>query len=145
MLDRGEHGERTVRFDAGNADIYTELDRYGHMPLPPYIHRDDSETDRTRYNTVYAAVTGSVAAPTAGLHFTPEILEAVQAKGASVASVTLHVGLGTFAPLHAETTEEVRLHGERYRGVRFRYRNDPGGPTSHRGRHNCSEDARDSL
>src|SRR4051794_9170828 len=114
VLDRGEHGERTVRFDAGHADIYAELDRYGHMPLPPYIHRADTETDRTRYNTVYAAVTGSVAAPTAGLHFTPEVLEAVRAKGASVASVTLHVGLGTFAPLHVETTEEVRLHSERY-------------------------------
>src|SRR3954452_17318256 len=96
VLDRGEHGERTVRFTAVNGDIYTELDRYGHMPLPPYIRRADAAADRTRYNTVYAAVTGSVAAPTAGLHFTPEVLEAVQATGATVASVTLHVGLGTF-------------------------------------------------
>ncbi len=114
VLDRAEHGERTVRFEGEGGDIYAELDRYGHMPLPPYIHRPDRPEDRGRYNTVFAAVTGSVAAPTAGLHFTPEILERVRAAGAHTAQVTLHVGLGTFAPLHVEAVEDVRLHSERY-------------------------------
>ncbi len=83
------------------------------MPLPPYIHRPDSPEDRERYQTVFAKQTGSVAAPTAGLHFTPEILDACRAAGASIAEVTLHVGLGTFQPIHAENVEEVRLHSER--------------------------------
>jgi len=115
VLDRAEHGERTVRFDASaGSDIYAELDRYGHMPLPPYIHREDRPGDRARYNTVFATVTGSVAAPTAGLHFTPEVLSQCEDQGAQIARVTLHVGLGTFAPLHADTVEEVKLHSERY-------------------------------
>ena len=83
------------------------------MPLPPYIRRDDVEEDRERYQTVFARERGSVAAPTAGLHFTPQMLEAIAASGVEVARVTLHVGLGTFAPLRVENVEEVRLHREK--------------------------------
>ena len=84
------------------------------MPLPPYIHREDRAGDRERYQTVYARERGSVAAPTAGLHFTPEILDEIRARGVEVASVTLHVGLGTFQPVRVERVEDVRLHAERY-------------------------------
>ena len=90
------------------------LDRVGHTPLPPYIRRPDTEADRERYQTVYARERGSVAAPTAGLHFTPEILDRCRAAGAEIARVTLHVGLGTFQPLHTEVMEEVQLHKERF-------------------------------
>ncbi len=90
------------------------LDEIGHMPLPPYIHRDDADADRERYQTVFARERGSVAAPTAGLHFTPQMLDALAAKGVEIARITLHVGLGTFAPLRVERVDEVRLHRERY-------------------------------
>jgi S-adenosylmethionine:tRNA ribosyltransferase-isomerase len=113
ILERAEHGERVIRFDQ-TGDIFAELSRYGHMPLPPYIRRSDRPQDRDRYNTVFASQTGSVAAPTAGLHFTPQALEACRAAGARIEHVTLHVGLGTFAPLHADTIEQVTLHSERY-------------------------------
>jgi S-adenosylmethionine:tRNA ribosyltransferase-isomerase len=84
------------------------------MPLPPYIRRDDADADRERYQTVFSREPGSVAAPTAGLHFTPQTLDALAAKGVEVARITLHVGLGTFAPLRVERVDEVRLHRERY-------------------------------
>ena len=84
------------------------------MPLPPYIHRDDAEDDRTRYQTIYANQPGSAAAPTAGLHFTPEILNALQTKGVQVETLTLHVGLGTFQPVRAEFLADIRLHAEHY-------------------------------
>jgi S-adenosylmethionine:tRNA ribosyltransferase-isomerase len=113
VLDRGDHGERTIRF-TGETNLLAEIERIGHVPLPPYIRREDRPEDRDRYQTVYAERTGSVAAPTAGLHFTPNVLNRCQAAGAGVARVTLHVGLGTFAPLHVETLEEVKLHFERY-------------------------------
>jgi S-adenosylmethionine:tRNA ribosyltransferase-isomerase len=113
VLERGDHGLRTLRFEAEDG-VFTELDRCGHVPLPPYIRRPDRPEDRGRYNTVYADVRGSVAAPTAGLHFTPDILEACRAAGATVQYVTLHVGLGTFAPLHADAVEDVELHSECY-------------------------------
>jgi S-adenosylmethionine:tRNA ribosyltransferase-isomerase len=113
VLERGQFGERLLEF-APVDDFFAILDRIGHMPLPPYIHRDDAEADRERYQTVFAQERGSVAAPTAGLHFTDEILDTVAANGVEVARVTLHVGLGTFAPLHVERVEEVRLHRERY-------------------------------
>lgn len=114
VLDRAEHGQRTIRFPRGGAALLEEIERVGHVPLPPYIRRPDRPEDRSRYQTVYAESTGSVAAPTAGLHFTPEVLGACRANGADVARVTLHVGLGTFAPLHVETLDEVKLHFERY-------------------------------
>ena len=113
ILARGEFGERTLRFDL-SGDIYEALERIGHVPLPPYIHRSDRPDDRERYQTVFARETGSVAAPTAGLHFTPAILDECRRAGADVARVTLHVGLGTFQPLHSEVVEEGRLHSEFY-------------------------------
>ena len=113
VLERGQFGERLLRFEPVE-DFFAVLERIGHMPLPPYIHRDDADADRERYQTVYSHERGSVAAPTAGLHFTPEVLEALEAKGVEIARVTLHVGLGTFAPLRVEKVEDVRLHRERY-------------------------------
>jgi S-adenosylmethionine:tRNA ribosyltransferase-isomerase len=113
ILARGEHGERIVRlFPRGN--LFDVLERVGHTPLPPYIRRPDIPADRERYQTVYAQERGSVAAPTAGLHFTPEILDACRAAGAEISRVTLHVGLGTFQPLHTDVLEEVRLHKESF-------------------------------
>ncbi len=113
VLERGEFGERLLEF-APVDNFFAVLDRIGHIPLPPYIHREDAVTDRDRYQTVFAHERGSVAAPTAGLHFTPQMLDALVAQGVEVAHVTLHVGLGTFAPLHVERVDEVRLHSERY-------------------------------
>ncbi|MBI4875405.1 MAG: tRNA preQ1(34) S-adenosylmethionine ribosyltransferase-isomerase QueA [Acidobacteria bacterium] len=113
ILARGEFGERTLRFHLAG-DIYEHLERLGHVPLPPYIHRADEAADRERYQTVFARQRGSVAAPTAGLHFTPEILDACRAAGAEIAQLTLHVGLGTFQPVHAEVVEQHRLHSEWY-------------------------------
>lgn len=113
ILERGEFGERTVRLSA-KGGVFDVLERAGHVPLPPYIHRPDTATDRERYQTVFARERGSVAAPTAGLHFTPEILDACRAAGANIANVTLHVGLGTFQPLHTQNLEEVRLHAESF-------------------------------
>ncbi len=113
VLERGEFGERLLEF-VPIVDFFAALDGIGHMPLPPYIHRDDADADRERYQTVYARERGSVAAPTAGLHFTPAMLDAVAARGVEIARVTLHVGLGTFAPLRVERVEDVRLHSERF-------------------------------
>ena len=112
IIAHGERGERTVRF-LGDEDVYAAMDRLGHMPLPPYIKRDDASDDRERYQTVFARERGSVAAPTAGLHFTGEILDASHA-GAHIARVTLHVGLGTFQPIDREDFENHQLHFERY-------------------------------
>jgi S-adenosylmethionine:tRNA ribosyltransferase-isomerase len=113
VLASGQFGERTLRFDPVE-DFYAVLDQIGHIPLPPYIKRDDQTTDRERYQTVFAHDRGSVAAPTAGLHFTPEIFAEIAARGVEVAKITLHVGLGTFAPLRVEKLSEIQLHRERY-------------------------------
>jgi S-adenosylmethionine:tRNA ribosyltransferase-isomerase len=117
VIDAGDFGERTLRF-APVADFHATLERIGHLPLPPYIHRgkDDPNTaeDRERYQTVFAADPGSAAAPTAGLHFTPEILAQLPARGVEIARLTLHVGLGTFQPVRVERTEDIRLHAEPY-------------------------------
>ncbi len=113
VLARGERGERTLRFEPV-ADFYATLDELGHMPLPPYIRRQDAMRDRERYQTVYAQAPGSVAAPTAGLHFTDAILAAIRERGVILASVTLHVGLGTFQPVRVERLDEIELHTERY-------------------------------
>jgi S-adenosylmethionine:tRNA ribosyltransferase-isomerase len=113
VLAAGEFGERTLRF-APVANFEAILNKIGHMPLPPYIHRDDSEEDRERYQTVFSQVSGSAAAPTAGLHFTPEILDSIRERGVRIETVTLHVGLGTFQPVRAEELSEIRLHAERY-------------------------------
>jgi S-adenosylmethionine:tRNA ribosyltransferase-isomerase len=114
VIERGSFGERRIRF-APVPDFFSRVERTGHVPLPPYIHRDnDSNTDRERYQTVYAQARGSVAAPTAGLHFTTEILERIRARGIEIAEITLHVGLGTFQPVRAERVEDHKLHREWY-------------------------------
>ncbi len=113
ILGRGSFGERTVKLSP-KGDVFDVLERAGHVPLPPYIHRPDTIADRERYQTVFARERGSVAAPTAGLHFTPEILDSCRAAGATTAQVTLHVGLGTFQPLHTDVIEEVKLHSESF-------------------------------
>ncbi len=113
ITERMDRGLRIIRFDAQEPfdDI---IDRIGHVPLPPYVKRPDSDADRDRYQTVYAANRGSVAAPTAGLHFTPDVLERCAQQGAEVARVTLHVGLGTFQPLSTDVIEEAHLHREHF-------------------------------
>jgi S-adenosylmethionine:tRNA ribosyltransferase-isomerase len=124
VLASGDFGERTLRF-APTPDFIAILERIGHMPLPPYIHRDrhqpDTPEDRERYQTVYSQQassasqpSGSAAAPTAGLHFTPAILSQLEARGVELATITLHVGLGTFQPVRAADTRDIRLHAEHY-------------------------------
>lgn len=114
VAGHGERGERTIRF-LGPGDVYDALERIGHVPLPPYIHRPDTAADRERYQTVFGRDRGSVAAPTAGLHFTERTLETVRERGAQVTEVTLHVGLGTFQPISASRLEDHAMHFERYR------------------------------
>jgi len=94
--------------------VEPHLERLGHIPLPPYIHRPDTPEDRERYQTVYASRPGAVAAPTAGLHFTEELLREIETAGIELAQVTLHVGIGTFKPVSAERIEEHRMERERY-------------------------------
>ena len=113
ILSAGEFGERTLRFES-DPHFLEYLDAIGHMPLPPYIHRSDEPEDKSRYQTVYAAQPGSAAAPTAGLHFTPEILAELRTKGVQIETVTLHVGLGTFQPVRAEDLADIHLHTEHY-------------------------------
>ena len=118
VLTAGDFGERTLRFSR-TPDFRAILDRIGHMPLPPYIHRSDIAEDRDRYQTVYAQQatqdgTGSAAAPTAGLHFTPEILAELKRHGIQIETITLHVGLGTFQPVRVENVEDIHLHAEHY-------------------------------
>ena len=113
VIRRGEFGERHIRF-APVEDFFARVEKIGHIPLPPYIARNDSSADRERYQTVYARERGSVAAPTAGLHFTPETLEKIRERGVETAEVTLHVGLGTFQPVRVEKVEDHELHSEAY-------------------------------
>lgn len=115
VIARGEFGERILHFDPV-PDFFAVLEKLGHVPLPPYIAREDRQEDRERYQTVYARAetTGSVAAPTAGLHFTPKILAHIRERGIEIAELTLHVGLGTFQPVHAEKVEDHKLHRESY-------------------------------
>jgi S-adenosylmethionine:tRNA ribosyltransferase-isomerase len=144
VIGRGGFGERTIRFEvqpssyarpdpfdssslseesprAGSRgrlsphDPFFEIvEKIGHVPLPPYIGRRDSARDRERYQTIYARERGSVAAPTAGLHFTPEILAGIRERGITTAEITLHVGLGTFQPVRVERVEEHSMHAEQY-------------------------------
>jgi len=114
VTQRGGFGERRIRFALVD-DFFARVERIGHVPLPPYIHReDDRAADRDRYQTVYAEPVGSVAAPTAGLHFTPEVLEQIRARGIEIVEITLHVGLGTFQPVRVEKVEDHKLHREWY-------------------------------
>ena len=143
VTQRGSFGERRIRF-APVPDFFERIEHIGQVPLPPYIHRShhfnyqrnhedkgkldlnhqatggdidresDRESDEARYQTVYAQVRGSVAAPTAGLHFTPEILNRIRARGIEIAEITLHIGLGTFQPVRVEKVEDHKLHREWY-------------------------------
>lgn len=108
----GDPETRMVRFDQPLNDDW--LESHGHVPLPPYIKREDSPRDEERYQTVFSRVPGSAAAPTAGLHFTPRILQELSERGITIAWVTLHVGLGTFLPIRTETIEDHAMHEEHY-------------------------------
>jgi S-adenosylmethionine:tRNA ribosyltransferase-isomerase len=115
ILTRGELGLRTLRFESHTNELVDELvDRLGHIPLPPYIERSDETSDRDRYQTVFAKRRGAIAAPTAGLHFTPEIFERIRNRGVEICELTLDVGLGTFQPIHAEEIEEHHMHAESF-------------------------------
>src|SRR5215472_11062652 len=115
IIARGAFGERTLRFHPV-PDFFALVEKLGHVPLPPYIAREDGKEDRERYQTIYARpeAQGSVAAPTAGLHFTPEILEEIRTRGIETAEITLHVGLGTFQPVHVEKVEDHKMYCESY-------------------------------
>jgi S-adenosylmethionine:tRNA ribosyltransferase-isomerase len=115
ILSRGNLGLRTLRFSSHNqTSVNQHFERLGHVPLPPYIERADEISDRERYQTVFAKNPGAIAAPTAGLHFSTEILEKIRARGVEVCELTLHVGLGTFQPIHSETLEAHTMHSESY-------------------------------
>ena len=115
ILERKFHGRRTVRLwaEAGGA-IDTLIDAIGHVPLPPYIKREDTAEDRDRYQTIYASMRGSVAAPTAGLHFSSVLMAGLEARGVELVEVTLHVGYGTFKPVRTDVVEEHTVDPERY-------------------------------
>ena len=115
VVSRGQLGLRTLRFTSRDqCTIGKHLERLGHVPLPPYIERADEIFDRERYQTVFAKRSGAIAAPTAGLHFSTEILEKIRARGAEICELTLNVGLGTFQPIHSETLEGHVMHSESY-------------------------------
>ncbi|MBA3269232.1 MAG: tRNA preQ1(34) S-adenosylmethionine ribosyltransferase-isomerase QueA [Acidobacteria bacterium] len=114
VLDRRFHGRRHVRLWVERGNLTDAIDAIGHVPLPPYIKRPDVVTDRERYQTIYAQQRGSIAAPTAGLHFTPRLLAALDAHGVERAEITLHVGYGTFQPVRVEHIEDHRVEEEHY-------------------------------
>jgi S-adenosylmethionine:tRNA ribosyltransferase-isomerase len=115
VLERHFHGRRTVRLWTEDGRLVEPMiDEIGHVPLPPYIRRDDTSEDRERYQTVYARERGSVAAPTAGLHLTPGILGALEARGVRRTAITLHVGYGTFQPVRVEHVEAHTIDPERF-------------------------------
>jgi len=111
-IESPEGNVRVLNFDPPATDAW--LEAHGHLPLPPYIRRPDSDADAERYQTVYARDKGSAAAPTAGLHFTPELLSALENRGVELAFITLEVGLGTFLPVRAEQVADHKMHTERY-------------------------------
>jgi S-adenosylmethionine:tRNA ribosyltransferase-isomerase len=115
ITGRHFHGRRTVRLSTNDGSPVREaIDALGHVPLPPYIKRDDELSDRDRYQTVYARARGSIAAPTAGLHFTPALLDALRDRGVERVSITLHVGYGTFQPIRVDRVEEHEMEPEYY-------------------------------
>jgi S-adenosylmethionine:tRNA ribosyltransferase-isomerase len=114
ILEVTERRTRIVQLQADNGSVEEAIESYGHIPLPPYITRMDEAADVERYQTVYAREAGSVAAPTAGLHFTPELLAAIAERGVNRAEVVLHVGAGTFKPVEVEDPAEHVMHEERY-------------------------------
>ena len=113
VLSRGDYGLRRIRLMA-MGDVAQTIERLGHVPLPPYISREDQPEDRERYQTIFAERPGAVAAPTAGLHFSPSILDRLRQRGVEIATITLDVGLGTFQPIHEEEIERHQIHSERY-------------------------------
>jgi S-adenosylmethionine:tRNA ribosyltransferase-isomerase len=116
IVARGEFGARTLHFVSRETtmSVSAHLEKLGHIPLPPYIDRPDEPSDRERYQTVFAKKPGAIAAPTAGLHFTREILQELGRRGIEICELTLDVGLGTFQPVHSETLEEHVMHSEAY-------------------------------
>jgi S-adenosylmethionine:tRNA ribosyltransferase-isomerase len=116
VLEQRFFGRRRIRLTPeANTDVATLVDRLGHMPLPPYIKRGDTPTDRDRYQTLFASTCGSVAAPTAGLHFTRHIVDALEARGVERVAITLHVGYGTFKPVRCNLVEHHTVDPEPYR------------------------------
>ncbi len=113
VVSRGEYGLRRIRLTA-KGSVSQTIERLGHVPLPPYISRQDEVADRERYQTIFADRPGAVAAPTAGLHFSPAILDRLRDRNIETAAITLDVGLGTFQPIHEEEIEKHRIHSERY-------------------------------
>jgi S-adenosylmethionine:tRNA ribosyltransferase-isomerase len=115
VLERRFHGRREIRlWTEDGSSVDEAVDAIGHVPLPPYIRRDDRPDDRDRYQTVFARARGSVAAPTAGLHFSPSLVAALTARGVQVTEITLHVGYGTFQPVRVDHVEDHHLEPERY-------------------------------
>jgi S-adenosylmethionine:tRNA ribosyltransferase-isomerase len=115
ITERGELGLRTLRFASRHSRTVAEhITRLGHVPLPPYIDRADESADRERYQTVFAKHAGAIAAPTAGLHFTTEVLDQIRSRGSEICELTLNVGLGTFQPIHGETLDGHVMHAESY-------------------------------
>ena len=119
-----EDGNKLVTFRYDTETLYEKLDAFGKMPLPPYITKQLE--DQSQYQTVYAKELGSAAAPTAGLHFTPELMDAIRAKGVGIAEVTLHVGLGTFRPVQEDEITDHKMHSEWYSHQRGDRPSDPG-------------------
>ena len=114
VIGRGDYGLRRVRLNAREGTVDDLIDRLGHIPLPPYIRRSDEADDHQTYQTIYARIRGAVAAPTAGLHFTKEVLEELHLRGIETCEITLHVGLGTFQPVRVKHVEEHHMERERY-------------------------------
>ncbi len=114
VLERRFFGRRTIRLHSEGLDLQEAIARVGHIPLPPYIRRDDRRSDQERYQTVYANERGSIAAPTAGLHFTTNLLDSLSDAGIELVRVTLHVGYGTFRPVRADRVEEHVVDPERF-------------------------------
>ena len=116
VIDNTTSRGRTIRFtfEGSNEELYTKIDEIGQTPLPPYIRREVEEADRDRYQTIFASHRGAVAAPTAGLHFTPALVNRLAEKGVQIVPVTLHVGLGTFRPVEVEDLTKHRMDSENY-------------------------------
>lgn len=113
VLERGSYGQRRLKFSS-RGNLAESIERLGHIPLPPYIKREDDPSDRERYQTVFAREGSAVAAPTAGLHFTPEVLFRLNARGIEIREITLNVGLGTFEPVRTQRLEDHHIHKEHY-------------------------------